>query len=347
MDAVSVNNARPILLHQDRVQEDMMAAVHQLQVTLPASGRGNAEIILVNWGDRGEGPDFQWQQMALGDAFSIAFYDEEQVVFSGEITAIEERYGLGTPQLVLLVEDSMHRLAKSRRSRAFEEMSPDDVISEIANTHGIRADVQISSGSGDWYQINETDYNFLQRIVVRWDLAARIVDGDTLRIRPEEATPDPMRVSPQANALEVRIIADLNHRFQSTGIRGWNFSSGEQIEDQADALQPAPGGTVATDLLDDLGWSEEEWLGAPHPRTPDEAREWSAAAFRRQARHFVHGEILMQGSPELKTGSEIELEEVSDRISGRYRVVNLCHRFDSASGFVSHLRVERPDWNQN
>lgn len=347
MDAVSVNNARPILLHRGRVMEDMMAAVHQLHVQLPISGRGNAEIILVNWGNRGEGPDFQWQEMALGDEFSVAFSDEEQVIFKGEITAIEERYGLGTPLLVLLIEDSMHRLAKSRQSRVFEESSPDDIVNEIASGLGIQADVQVSSDTGDWYQINETDYNFMQRVVRRWDFTARIVDGDTLRVKAEEPDSEPLAVSPQANALEVRIIADLNHRSQMTGIRGWNFSSGEQIEDEADAMQPAPGGRAASDHLGNLGWSEEEWLGSPNPRTSNEARDWAAAAYRRQARSFVHGEILMQGTPELKAGGEIELEEVSDRIAGRYRINHLCHRFDSASGFVSHLRVERPDWNQN
>ena len=345
MTAVSVNNARPILLHRGRVHEDMMAAVHQLQVQLPASGRGNAEITLVNWGDRGEGPDFQWQGIALGDEFSIAFYDETTMVFSGEITAIEERYGQGMPILVLLVEDLMHRLAKSRRSRVFEDISPDDVVNEIAQGVGVSVDVNISTGMGDWYQMNETDYNFVRRIVDRWDLALRIVDGDTLRVKPEEAESEPLSVSPQANALELRIVADLNHRVQSTGIRGWNFSSGEQIEDESEAMQPAAQGESASDVLGDLGWSEEEWLSSPHPRNSDEARDWAAAAFRRQARRFVHGEILMQGTPELKTGGEIELEEVSDRIAGRYRVVHLCHRFDSAAGYLSHLRVERPDWN--
>ncbi len=345
MDAAAVNNARPVLLHRGMVREDMMEAVHQLHVQLPASGRGNAEITLVNWGDRGEGADFQWQAIALGDECNIAFYDETSKVFSGEITAIEERYGQGTPMLVLLVEDRMHRLAKSRRSRVFEEMSPDDVVNEIAQGLGVSVDVNISSGTGDWYQMNETDYNFLRRMVDRWDLTLRIVDGDTLRVKPEDAEPEPLSVSPQANALELRIIADLNHRTRSSGIRGWNFSSGELIEDESEAMQPAAQGQSASDVLAGLGWSEEEWLSSPHPRNSDEARDWAAAAFRRQARQFVHGEILMQGTPELKTGGEIELEEVSDRIAGRYRVVHLCHRFDTAAGYVSHLRVERPDWN--
>ena len=347
MDAVSVNNSRPILMHQSQVQEDMMAALHQLHVQLPISGRGNAEITFVNWGSRGQETDFQWQHLALGDSLTISFNEQDEIVFSGEITAIEERYGQGTPMLVLLVEDKMHLLAKSRQSQVFEQVSPNYVVESIANGLGIQSDVDISSSTGDWNQINETDFNFIHRIISRWDLTARIVNGDTLRIKPEEAGSDPITVSPESNALEIRIIADLNHQVQGSGIRGWNFDTGEQLEDESNSLQPPPQNTTASDVLQNLGWSDEEWLSWPHPRSQDETREWAEAAYQKQARQFVHGEILLQGTPGLKAGGEIELDEVSDRITGRYRIVHLCHRFDTAAGFVSHIRVERPYWNQS
>jgi phage protein D len=325
----------------------MMAALHQLHVQLPISGRGNAEITLVNWGSRNQQTDVQWQHLALGDAMTISFYEEAEVVFNGEITAIEERYGSGTPMLILLVEDSMHRLAKSRQSRVFEEMSPNDMIESIASAQGLQTDVSVSSSPGDWNQINETDYNFMQRIISRWDLSARIVDGNTLRIKPEQADAEPFQVSPQSNALEIRIIADLNHQVQMSGIRGWNFDSGEQIEDESSSLQPAAQNTTAAAVLQNLNWSEQEWLSHPHPRNQQEAREWATAAFQKQARQFLHGDILLQGSPGLKPGREIELDAVSNRITGRYRIVHLTHRFDTEAGFVSHIRVERPCWNQS
>ncbi|MDX2476083.1 MAG: contractile injection system protein, VgrG/Pvc8 family, partial [Gammaproteobacteria bacterium] len=211
MEDVSVSNARPILMHQSRVQEDMMAALHQLHVQLPISGRGNAEITLVNWGSRDQVTDVQWQHIALGDSMTISFNEQDSVVFSGEITAIEERYGEGTPMLVLLVEDKMHLLAKNRQSQVYEDRSPDEVIASIASAQGIQTDIDISTISADWNQLNETDYNFIQRLISRWDLSARIVDGDTLRIKPEQPDSEPFPVSPQSNALKIRLIADLNH----------------------------------------------------------------------------------------------------------------------------------------
>ncbi len=278
---------------------------------------------------------------------TISFNEQDSVIFSGEITAIEERYGEGTPMLVLLVEDKMHLLAKNRQSQVYEDQSPDEVIASIASAQGIQTDIDISTISADWNQLNETDYNFIQRLISRWDLSARIVDGDTLRIKPEQPDSEPFPVSPQSNALKIRIIADLNHQVQMSGLRGWNFESGEQLEDESNSLQPPAQNRSAAESLQNLNWSDEEWLSSPHPRSQDETREWSAAAFQKQARQFVHGEILLQGTPILKTGGEIELDEVSDRIIGRYRIVHLSHRFDSEAGFVSHIKVERPYWNQS
>lgn len=346
MAATSVENARPILLRDGAVLDDLLEAqvVQSVQIELPIDGRANAEISLVNWGRRDGETGFQWQDLALGDAIAVAFVDPDRPVFAGRVTAIEERYGEGAPGLVLLVEDALHRLSRRRRSRVFEGQSPDDVLGAVASDHGLDADIAVSSASGDWHQLNETDLNFISRLAARWDIAVRIHNG-ALRARAEEDDPEPVAVSPQANAQQIRIIADLNHQPQASGLRGWDFQGGDRIEDSADRLQPPAEGRGAAQTLGDLGWGDTEWLGRPHPQSADQAREWAAAAFRRQARSFLSGEVLLQGNPALRVGGEVELAEVSARLAGRYRVVHLCHRFDNAGGFVSHVRIQRPAWS--
>lgn len=341
----SVENARPILLRDGVVLDDLAEAevVQSVAIELPIDGRANAEIKLMNWGRRDGETGFQWQGIALGDAIAVAFVDPERPVFAGQVTAIEERYGEGAPALVLLVEDALHRLARRRRSRVFEAQSPDDVLRAVASDHGLDADVAVSSASGDWHQLNETDLNFIARLAARWDIAVRCHDGG-LRARAEADDPAPVAVSPQASAQHIRIIADLNHQPQGSGLRGWDFQGGDRIEDSAERLQPPPQGRAAARLLGDLGWGGTEWLGRPQPQSADQAREWAAAAFRRQARSFLSGEVLMQGNPALRVGGEVDLTEVSERLAGRYRVVHLCHRFDSAGGFISHLCIQRPAW---
>ena len=49
-------------------------------------------------------------------------------------------------------------------------------------------------------------------------------------------------------------------------------------------------GSTAADLLGTLGWGEAEWLGRPLPHNADQARDWSAAAFRRHRRLDLDGD---------------------------------------------------------
>jgi len=345
MPAVPVSNAnvRPLLSLGDSERADLTAAVHGVAVQLPASGRAHAEITLVNWGRRDDSTGFQWLDIGLGDSIGIAFLAAGRQVFSGEVTAIEERYGAGAPRLILLVEDALHRLAKRRRSQVFEDQSADDVLSTLAADHNLEADVAVSSNTGRWHQLNETDLNFLQRVCAAWAVPARIAEG-RLRIRGEEDDPEPVEVSPKVNADDIRIIADLNHQAPASGLRGWDFASGDAVEDDHDRLQPAAGGDTAADLLGRLGWGEAEWLARPHPHNADQARDWATAAFRRQAWGFLHGELLLRGDPNLRPGGEVTLNEVSPRLKGRYRLTHVQHRFDSQNGYVSHCRIARPGW---
>jgi len=343
-EPVSIANVRPLLSINGSERADLTAAMHGLAVQLPASGRGHAEITLVNWGRRDDETGFQWLDIGLGDSLTIAFLASSRQVFSGEVTAIEERYGAGAPRLVLLVEDALHRLAKHRRSRVYEEQSANDVLSTLAGDHNLQADVAVSSATGLWHQLNETDLNFMQRLCAAWAVPARIADGQ-LRIRPDEEDPEPIEVSPKVNADEIRIIADLNQQAAASGLRGWDFASGDPIEDDANRLQPAADGDTAAVLLDQLGWGETEWLGRPLPHNADQARDWAGAAFGRQAGRFLHGELLLRGDPALRPGREVSLSQVSPRLQGRYRLTGVQHRFDAQNGYVSHCRIARPAWN--
>jgi hypothetical protein len=66
--------------------------------------------------------------------------------------------------------------------------------------------------------------------------------------------------------------------------------------------------------------------------------------FNRLAKRFISGDIRCQGEPSLRSGREIELSGVSERMAGSYRVVHCVHRFDNASGYETHLKVNRAGW---
>src|SRR5271165_1334224 len=121
---------RPAIKLNGTPNTDMASALHEVAVRQPENGMASAELRMTNWGNKTSGPvGFLFDTVALGDKIEIAFgLAEQKTVFKGDVTAIEERYGDGAPQLVLLAEDAMHKLARHRASRVFEEKSPNDIV---------------------------------------------------------------------------------------------------------------------------------------------------------------------------------------------------------------------------
>lgn len=321
-------------------------AAASLAVHLPASGMASAELRVINWLPGADGaPDFGFQDLRLGSRLEILLGETAGTpAFSGDITAVEERYGDGAPQLVLLAEDPLHRLARSRTSRVFEHRGLGEVVRTLAQEAGLQADVEVDAGSGDWLQHNESHLAFLLRVLAPHAIPLRMQHG-RLRARTEEADPSPVRLDPGSNARRVRIIADLNRQPREVLAQGYNLADDAAANGRNAALTPAPAGQTAAAALAALGWDGRSLRPRPFPRSQAEADSLARGAFRRDAGRFLHGEIVCTGTPELGAGREVELAGVSPRLAGRYRVSECWHRFDSSEGLSTRLQVERAEWN--
>ena len=115
-DGATYVSPRPAITLKGQPNSDMARSLLDITVRAPEMGMASAELRLVNWGDQASGStNFLFNQVALGDKIEIAFgLSQQKSVFKGEITGIEERYGDGVPQIVLLAEDALHRLARHR-----------------------------------------------------------------------------------------------------------------------------------------------------------------------------------------------------------------------------------------
>lgn len=339
-------SARPRLKIGNEERADVADSLQSLVVNLPLHGMAHAELQVGYTGESEDGaePQYRFADVALGDRVQIAFGSEREVrVFDGEVTAIEERYGQGAPRLIWLLQDRLHRLARLRHSRTFEDQGLDAVIQAVASGAGLQADAAVSTVAATWHQLNESDLAFLLRLIEPFGVGLRLAGG-RLRARPEQDDPEPLSMDAEGNALAVRLIADLNHQPTATGVRGFNPAADETVTASASSVSGAPGGCTAASLLGTLGWTSDEEVPQPFARNQGLATAWAQAHFDRRARDFVSGEIDCRGDPRLTAGRQIELTGVSDRLAGKYRVVHCTHRFDGSGGYRTSLRVSRMDW---
>lgn len=339
-------NARPRIRVNGGVRAELDSALLDLMINLPLSGMAHAELRLVNWQSNSSdsGADFAFQSLTHGTEINILAGDsDDNPLFSGEITALEERYGKGAPQLVILAEDKLHRLARVRENRTFEDTGLNDVLQSLVSELGLSADIQVSDYSATWHQLNESNLAFIGRLLAPYDIALRI-DSDTVRVRSEEADPEPVVLDPQNNVQQLRITADLNHQSTGVQVRGFDLSA-DATSDGSDSSAPAGSGETAADLLGRLSWGQEEIVAMPFARAQAEAADWAAGRFAHTAKKFLYGDILCTGIPQLKAGREVELEGVSSRLAGVYQVVDCVHQFNNNQGYTTRLKVQRGNWN--
>ena len=335
--AAGFENVRPRVFVDGEERLDLGDAAQSAEIYLPLHGRAHAELRLVNWSSG----DFAFGDLGFGRTLGIMVGEStDQMTFEGEITGIEERYGHGAPQIVLLAEDRLHRLARDRHNRRFEQTTIDSVISEVLQGVGLSGDPQVSSVSATWLQMNESSLAFLMRLVAPYGIGLRL-EGGQVRARPEEEDPEPLELNPnQGTAKSVRIIADLNHQPSTVTVQGYDLASDEAVSKEADSLGPGITGTLAADELSRLGWETASVLPHPFARSQAEADGLAEGQFARAASRFLQGDIVCAGAATLRSGREVKLSGLSEKLNGRYRVADCRHVF-GAAGFETRIKVQR------
>jgi phage protein D len=343
-DGAPYVSSRPAILVNGTPNDDMVKSLLDVAVRAPEAGMASAEWRMVNWGDQPSGPtSFLFNTVSLGDKVEIKFgLAQQKTVFKGEVTAIEERYGDGVPQIVLLAEDALHRLARHRASRPFEQVSPNAIVSQLAGDAGLQADAKLSDTPGDYYQVNESDLHFLRRIAARYAAEPRVTDT-TLTCRKREQLPAPVTLDAGDTLKRLRVIADLARQPIKTTVAGVDLTAGQAITaDGTTLLVPASGPTAAS-LVQKIGCDGDETFVFPAPATQAEATDYAAASLDAQGRRFLHGDLVCGGNPDVMVGAAVSLTGVSPRLAGTYAVVACAHLFDEAAGYQTFARIERAD----
>lgn len=345
-DADALISARPRIVVNGSARADMEAAVLFMRINLPFTGMAHAELRLLNWGTTDESNEagYAFQQIALGDRIQLAAGDTQApAIFDGEVTAIEEAYGQGAPRLVLLMEDKLHRLAKQRKSRAFDSVSVNDLIQTVIADANLNGDIQVSSDTGTWHQLNETNLGFLLRVLAHYDIPLRCSASD-VHAKADEEDAQPVDVDTQSGISSLRVIADLNRQPKALTVKGFNLDADEATNGNAHNSGASEGKDAKT-ILNELGWGSEDVMAYPFARNQAEANDWAAAVFRKKASEFLHGELLMSGNTQLRTGKQIQLTGASPRLNGKYRIVQAQHLFDQANGYKTRVKLTRSSWN--
>ncbi len=346
----AIFSARPTLRIAGQPDERASALLTAMKMEESEGGMSTLELHVTNWvatgGGRAELAFDASSALKLGAELGVYTGDEAtpREIFKGKVCALEMVCNYGQPpELVVLAEDALTAARRGRRSKIYADMSPADVVNAIAGDLGLTPSVSgLTSPTGTWAQLNETDLSFLRRLLARFDADLQVVGADLQVSARKDVSRGVIDLTLNSQLARVRITADLADQVTASTVAGWNAQDGSAVKGEASAIANAgPGaGKSGVDWANEVFGSRSEHLSTPAVASSDEARAVAEAALDQRARRFVRAEGTAEGNAQLRVGSSVRLAGISPQYDNTYYVVRACHLFDMKQGYRTEFSAE-------
>lgn len=314
-------------------------------------GLSSLEMSVIDWvaradGSAGHGSD-AGSPLALGAGLRV-FMGAAAIVageiFDGQITAIEcETRAAEPPIFTVVAEDRLFAARRKRSTRLFENMTIADIVGEIADDHGLTAEVRdgLPTFAATWAQQDETDLAFLRRLLSRFDGDVQIV-GAAMQVGKIGLNQRSALTLTAGSTLEsVRVTADIADQVTAATLASYDPGTGEAISGEAQAQGNGPGqGRTGADILNEK-FAPVEWpLGRYGPMIQGEADAAAQAEYDRRARTFVRASGTAIGNARLRVGSWVTLAGVNALFANEYAVTRCTHRYEPTHGYRTDFIAE-------
>ncbi len=346
----AIFSARPTLRIAGQPDERASAQLSSLRMEESEGGMSTLEMRLTNWvatgGGRAEMAFNAQSSLKLGAELGVYAGDEAtpREIFKGKVGALEMVCNYGQPpELVVLAEDALVAARRQRRTKVYEAKSPADVVRDIAAALGLTPSITgLDSPNGTWVQLDQTDLQFLRRLLARFDADLQVVGSD-LQVSPrKDVSRGTIELALYGQLAKVRVTADLSQQATAVTVAGWNAVDGAAVKGEASSIANAGPGQGRSGLAwaSEAFGSRSDHLAAPLATTQAEADALAEAALDQRARRFVRAEGTAEGNAQLRVGASVRLSGISPQFDNTYYVVRACHLFDMKQGYRTEFSAE-------
>ena len=193
---------------------------------------------------------------------SLACYrSQNDSVFKGIIVKHSIKVRKNGSQLILECRDEAVKMTSGAKSRYFTDMKDSDVMEEVIGAYPLQHEVEATVPDlKELVQYDATDWDFLLCRAEANGQVVMVEDGTVKIARP--ATGDEPVIAVQFGATLLELDAEIDARWQSTGIKAisWNATDQEVIE--AEASEPVTTNNGNLSPADLAAPSSEVWARA-------------------------------------------------------------------------------------
>ncbi|MGI9148113.1 MAG: VgrG-related protein [Chloroflexota bacterium] len=285
------------------------------------------------------------ERLAPGKALLISAKVTQQrhTLFDGEIVELEPEYIPGKQHLTVRAFDRLHRLARGRHVRSFQNVTDGDLVARIAKEANLQSKVARTSRVHEYVlQDNQTNLQFLA------DRAAAL--GYLLYVREQTLHCEPP--GSEASAVELhwgKTLGEFRPRLTTVGqadsatVRGWDPTTRQEIVGHAQNGKGAPlttddrsGSSLAKNAFN---MSAEALVTDRVVRSQTEADRLAQTVMDRVASNFIVAEGVGSGNPAVTAGASVQLVGLGKRFDGTYFVTGATHTYGHDAGYTTHFSV--------
>jgi phage protein D len=274
-----------------------------------------------------------------------------KTMIDGEITGVQAFFSSRGPEtLVLQGFDRLHRLRRGRKTRTFLRMTDSDIAGKIAGEHGLSLEGEVTTAKYEHvYQNNLTDLDFLRQRAARIHYEVEVANT-TLHFRKSQEGRTKVATLTWGDpddedlvSFSVRLSAA--NQVSEVSVLGWSPKDKKEIVgrarvgDEAARMAGSKSGGQATTTA----FGAAKTYVVDHPiYDQKDADALARARFNEISLHYITGEGVCIGNPDVRAGEVVELKGLGQRFSGLYYVVSsnhICGR--GAGGYRTEFTVRR------
>ena len=265
------------------------------------------------------------------------------VIFDGEIVEIEGDFSPATQTFVVRAFDRLHRLARGRHVRSFQNVTDGDLIQRLAQEVQLQSEVAPTRQVHAYLlQNNQTNLEFLRERAAALGYLL-YVEGKTLHCGPPKPPGSTVTMEWGVALQEFHPRLTTVDQCDSVTVRGWDPDSRQPIIGQSQHGEGVPaigekrqGGAVAHDAFH----VDAQWLVADRPiRKQATAESLAQAVLNRISGRYIEADGRCGGNPRVLAGAAVQLSAVGDRFSGVYYVTASTHLYSAQHGYSTEFSV--------
>jgi phage protein D len=281
----------------------------------------------------------------LGGALVVTFTapadSSAQKLFDGQVAALEPEFDNNEAVLVVRAYDRSHRLNRTRRTDAYQQMSYADIARRIASANGLNGGTIDNTGAPIAFvqQSNETDWEFLWRLADEVGFEVKVA-GQRMHFRRAggPAGGAPVKLTWGEALLAFRPRATAIQQVSDVTVRGWDPATKREIEGTAKPDPSVSIGMKQSQAASALGAGKVTVADRP-VHTSAQAAALAKSVAAQIAETFVEAEGTTTGDPSLTPGAEIQVDGVGARFGGTYTLSAVTHVLRAGHGYETRFAV--------